>query len=263
MDEAEHHLIKLQDLSQFLAHGSLDDNLARLAGMTAGLMDAESCSVMLLNGGDGEDLRMSVCASHGPLPSAALAESVGKGEGIAGQVLATGRSLLLEDIGTSAFAGLARRGQDARGSLMSSPVRIDGKIVGVLNVCGVQLRAAFSQGDLHLLDVIALFIGKSIQVIQLQNILNSKFTQLALMNEVRETVGGSIATAYQNPDDVAKILAKSFFKEMTKAGFGARQIVRAASEIIDQLNGNLQRHSKRVARNDAAVGPPDKFSLGN
>lgn len=255
MDEAQYHLIKLQDLSQFLASGSLDDSLAGQAAMTARLVDAASCSIMLLNGGQGDQLRMTVCARFGPLPAAALSESSASGEGIAGHVLASGRSLLVEDIGNSALAKWARRPDDARRSLMSSPIRIDGKIVGVVNVCGLQSRNAFNQADLHLLDVTTLFIGKSIQVIQLQNILDSRFIQLALMNEVREKVGGAISTAYRNPDEVAKILAKSFFKEMNKAGFGPPQIVRAAAEIIDQLNGNLQRHSKRVARNSKRAAP--------
>jgi hypothetical protein len=52
----------------------------------------------------------------------------------------------------------------------------------------------------------------------------------------------------QNPDQVAKILAKSFYKEMTRAGFGPSQIVNAASEIIEQLSGSLNRHSKRMER---------------
>jgi hypothetical protein len=40
---------------------------------------------------------------------------------------------------------------------------------------------------------------------------------------------------------VAKILARSFFTEMTKAGFESGQIVSAASELIEQLNRRLQR----------------------
>lgn len=35
---------------------------------------------------------------------------------------------------------------------------------------------------------------------------------------------------------------------MTRAGFGSSQIINAASEIIHQLSGNLQRHSKRINR---------------
>ncbi len=101
--------------------------------------------------------------------------------------------------------------------------------------------------------MISLFIGKSVQVLQLQSILNSRFTQLALMQEVQEKVSGAIAsTAYQNPDQVAKILAKSLFKEMTRAGFGSAQIISAASEIITQLHSNLQRHNERAARQESA-----------
>jgi L-methionine (R)-S-oxide reductase len=57
-------------------------------------------------------------------------------------------------------------------------------------------------------------------------------------------VGESVRTAYRNPEDVAKILARSFFREMTKAGFESAQIVGAASELIDQLNHQLQQGKK-------------------
>lgn len=251
MDKVENPLVKLQDLSHYLASGNLDDNLAHLAAMTARIVDAQNCSIMLINVGEGEGLRMSICANHGTLPSAALKESIGKGEGIAGHVLTTGRSLLIENIQKSEFADLARRIDDPNKSLMSSPIRIEGKIAGVLNVSGLLRKGTFNMADLHLLDVIALFVGKSVQVIQLQNILNSRFAQMALMQEMQGKLGSGPAAVYQNPDQVVKILAKSFFKEMTKAGFSSDQIVRAASEIIDHLCVNMQRYSKRVGRTES------------
>lgn len=253
MEKVENPLVKLQDLSQFLASGNLDDNLAHLAAMTARIVCAENCSIMLLNAGEGEGMRMSVCANHGSLPKAALKETIGKGDGIAGHVLTTGRSLLIENIQKSEFVELARRIDDPNKSMMSSPVRIEGKIAGVVNVSGLTRKGTFTIADLHLLDVIALFIGKSVQVIQLQNILNSRFAQMALMQEMQGKLGNASATVYQNPDQVVKILAKAFFKEMTKAGFSSDQIVRAASEIIDHLCVNIQRHSKRVAREEATT----------
>ena len=51
---------------------------------------------------------------------------------------------------------------------------------------------------------------------------------------------------------MANILAKSFFKEMTRAGFGSSQIVNAASEIIAQLSGSLNRHSRRLERKSSS-----------
>lgn len=249
-------LIKLQDLSNFLEQGNLDDNLLHLAEMTAKILNSENCSIMLLNDGELDDLRMRVCACYGPLPAAAYKESIGKGDGIAGRVIASGQSLLIEDISHSEFAKWARHANDPRKSLISSPITINRRIIGVVNVSGHVRGGAFTLADLNLLDVVALFIGKSIQVIQMQNILNSRFAQLALVREAEKNLGAPLDVVLQNPDQVARILAKSFYKEMTRAGFGSSQIINAASEIIAQLSGGLQRHNKRMTRE--ASKSPDK-----
>lgn len=254
-------LIKLQDLSNFLEQGNLDDNLLHLAEMTAKILNSENCSIMLLNDGELDDLRMRVCACYGPLPAAAYKESIGKGDGIAGRVIASGQSLLIEDISHSEFARWARHANDPRKSLISSPITINRRIVGVVNVNGHLRGDTFTLADLNLLDVVALFIGKSIQVIQMQNILNSRFAQLALVREAEKNLGEPLDAVLQNPDQVAKILAKSFYKEMARAGFGSNQIINAASEIIAQLSGGLQRHSKRMARESPKF--PDKTPSGD
>lgn len=241
MDSAENRLVRLQDLQHFLAEGSLEDSLQQQATLTAGLLGAGSCSIMLLNTGAPDHLRMTVYARFGNLPDAALTASVGEGEGICGRVLASGEALLVEEIASSGLAALAQ-GRDGIGSsLMCAPLRIDGKIVGVINVAGAKDGPAFTHGDLQLLNIIALFIGKSIQVQQLQRLLDSRFSQLALLQEARDQVQDKVRLAYRNPEDAAKILARSFFKEMTKAGFESGQIVSAATELIEQLNLKLKQ----------------------
>jgi L-methionine (R)-S-oxide reductase len=199
MNDADNHLVRLQHLRQFLAGDSLDESLAQQAALSVGLVGAESCSIMLLDHGAGDDLRMRVCATHGRWPEAALAASIGSGEGISGQVLADGRALLVEALGASP---LARRPHDLRRSLMCAPIHVDAKVVGVLNVCAVHGTGAFTVGDLHLLEVLELFIGKSIQVLQLQGLLDSRFAQLALLREVEGGVGAGAATAWRQPDEV-------------------------------------------------------------
>ncbi|MEN6587131.1 MAG: GAF domain-containing protein [Sulfuricella sp.] len=248
MGDIENPLIKLQDLACFLEKGSFDDNMQQLAEMAAKILNAENCSLMLLNEGEMDNLRMRVCASYGPLPAAAYKESIGKGEGIAGRVVATGKGLLIDDIHQSEFAQWARRVNDPRKSLISSPITINGRIIGVVNVSGHLQGRDFNMEDLSLLDVVALFIGKAIQVVQLQNILNSRFAQLALVQVAEKDLESTLTSVVENPDQVAKILAKSFYKEMTRAGFGSSQIINAATEIIGQLSGSLTRHSKRMKR---------------
>jgi GAF domain-containing protein len=241
MGSAENRLVRLQDLQHFLAEGSLDESLQQQAALTAKLLGAGSCSIMLLNTEAAGQLRMTVHARFGMFPDAALASSVGQGEGICGRVLASGEALLIDDIASSGLAALAQ-GRDGIGkSLMCVPLRIDGKTVGVVNVAGATDGPPFTQADLQLLNIIALFIGKSVQVQQLQRLLDSRFAQLALLQEARDQVQDKVRLAYRNPEDAAKILARSFFKEMTKAGFESGQIVSAASELIEQLNLKLKQ----------------------
>jgi len=244
----ENMMIKLHDLSNFLEQENLDDSLQQLAEKAANILTAENCSILLLKEGELDNLRMRVCACYGYLPDAAYNESIGKGEGIAGRVVASGNSILIEDISHSDFADCARHPNDTRKSLISSPISINKRIVGVINVSGHLRGETFKPVDVNLLEVFALFIGKSIQAIQLQGILNSRFAQLALVQETEKNLGGPLSTVLQNPDQVAKILAKSFYKEMVRAGFGSGHIINTASEIIAQLSGGLQRHNKRMAR---------------
>lgn len=245
--EADHGLMRLQDLQQFLSNGSLESNLDDQAARTAHMLGADSCSIMLLSSGSDETPRLRVHARaagkradaaeadtlQDAFPDSAFEASIGRGEGICGQVLASGRALLVEDIADSPYASLARRPLAPGRSLMSGPIPIDGRIVGVVNVAGT----GFRQADLLLLEVICQFIGKTIQVAQLQRLLDSRFAQLALAREA--DAEGAPRTAYRNPEEAARILARSFFRELTRAGFEVPQIVRAASELIAQLNNKL------------------------
>ncbi len=246
MDEREfNHLIKLQDMSNFLEKGSLDDNLLELAKMTANILNAENCSIMLLNDGESDSPRMNIFANYGKLPAAAYKESTGKDEGISGHVVSSGKSLLIENIHESEFFNQARRAKDPCKSLVCSPVKINTQIIGVVNVSSRVDDVAFNLTHLSLLEIIALFIGKSIQAIQLQKILNSRFTQIALAHaEKNKTDHSTGNNTLHNPDQVAKILAKTFYKELVNMDFGSSQIIAAASEIITQLNSNLKPHNK-------------------
>ena len=249
MEEAELPLSQtphFPDLAVFVERGTLDENLHQLAGTTSLMLAAENCSIMLIESDSEAGARLVVCACAGPMPAAAYRESPGPHQGVAGHVMATGVPIRVDDIATSRFAGCARRMADPRRSLMCAPIRMHSEMLGVINVSGREASGPFEAHELKLLEVIALFIGKSIQVSQLQSMLDSRFAQMAVVQEAKKGLGNSLAAGLPNPDQVAKIMAKSFYKEMTRAGFGSRQIINAASEIITQLSGNLQRHSKRL-----------------
>lgn len=251
-DQAPFHF---SDAGPFIERGTLDDNLQELSIATAAMLGADHCSVMLLEENEETGPQLHVCAAAGLLPAAAYREVVGKNQGVAGHVMASGVALRIDDILASDFATCARRVGDARRSLLCAPIRLHRRMVGMVNVSGRQAGGPFEASELKLLEAMALYMGKAIQVSQLQSLLDSRFAQMAVIQEAARGIGQSLADVLPNPDQVAKIMAKSFYKEMTRAGFGSRQIINAASEIIAQLSGNLNRHSKRLGADRIAVAP--------
>ncbi len=233
----------LSGLSSFGRFGcfdmSLNDCLTRLARTISELIDADNCSIMLSE--DGKNLR--VRASSGSLPDAAFRESVKKGAGISGHVLATGSPLLIEDIGKSEFAKHARQSASSKRGMICVPIVIDGSALGVTNINGLKHREKFVQEDLLAMEVAASFIGRIIQAWQLQRTLESRFAQMSLSGATQIRISDA-----QNPEKMAKILAKSFYREMAGAGFSPAQIIDAASEIISELGKSVGRFQGRIKR---------------
>ncbi len=232
-------LANFQDTDQ-----SLDENLQRLSEMTAKILDVENCSIMLSNGA----MALRICANYGKLAADAYRESVKKGEGIAGHVLATGESLLIKDISNSRFARHARYPSASGRSLICVPITVDSTVMGVVNINGLERNLPFNADDLNAIEIVAAFTGKIIQGIQLQRTLRSRFAQMSLGSNTEKTAQKILVNNAQNPGKMAKILAKSFYREMIGAGFGPPQIIDAASEIISELGKNLRKYKGRVER---------------
>jgi hypothetical protein len=129
------------------------------------------------------------------------------------------------------------------------PLQVDGLAIGEVHVDGPR-GLAFDNP--RLLAIFALFVGKSIQAAQLQAVLRSRFAQLALAQSAGKTLGDGVALSSQNPNRVARILAKSFYRELAGAGFSVQQIINAATEILSEVNASLKRHKKRQLREPAS-----------
>jgi L-methionine (R)-S-oxide reductase len=243
---------KLLDISQFLEkHINVDECLNQLAAMSAEILHVKNCSIMLLDErSNSQEKRFRVFANFGYLPGSVFCRIVKIDEGIANYVARTGNSLLVKDIQKSPFSSMARHINDSEKCFISVPLSINERIIGVINISAPLNGRIFNKEDFFYVKILAIVIGKSIHITQLQNLLNSRYAQMALVNQTKDKIGNVSLCALQEPKKLAKILAKTFYKEMTKAGFGPDNIINAATEIISLLNDSLRRHKKWLQKTE-------------
>ncbi len=240
-------LEKLKELAAFEPNGPFEDNLYRLTCITGDAMSARRVSLMLLDTGNGKGAHLKLAALYGELPEVAWRDDLPSEEGIAQHVLELGGSLYVKDIGHSRWRDKARR-LGGTGSFIACPIRLSGKTAGVLNISEPIERAHFTPADVDIAELAAHLIGRSIHVARLDRVLDSRFAQMAFTLEGRADSCSVVSLSSHEPDKVARMLAKAFFKEMRHCGFTPNQIIRAAGEIISELTGSLNRHKHRLDR---------------
>ncbi len=239
---------RLPDLvSLILAEEDLGAHLDGIAAQAGPAVGDAACSVMLLSEGDPAQPRLSLWATTESMPHAAWAERPGPGDSIVGRVLQDGRERLVEDIERSDYAALARRRAKLGASFMCLPVTIGERTIGVVSLSNRVGAPSFDKSHLLLARLGAMLVAKSVQVERLQTLLRSRVAEASLSKEEKHVVK-SLTEGSVPPAQIAKMLAKSFYKDLAAAGFEPGQIVTAASEIIGQVSTHISGHKKRLAR---------------
>ncbi len=237
---------RLHDLAVFVrAEEDLRTRLSELVHLAASVTDAATCSIMLLSEGQDDAPRLKLWCSTEQLPASAWNETPGRGESIVGRVLEQGAPLLIADIRSSDFASLARSRDRLGTSFICAPIGVGKHVIGVMNLTSRPGCPAFDESALALAEIVAALIGKSVQVERLQTLLRSRIAHLSLAREEKEVVA-RITDGAVPPARVAKLLAKSFFRDLTSAGFDPGQIIEAASEIITLISSDIKRYKRRT-----------------
>jgi GAF domain-containing protein len=236
---------RLHDLAVFVGAGEdLGAGLEELVGLAASVTDASACSIMLLSEGEHDAPRLKLWCSTQGLPASARDERPGPGEAIAGRVLEQGEALLIPDIRASGFARWARARDDQGGSFICTPIVVGRHAIGVMSLSNRAGAPPFTEADLRLAQIVATLIGKSVQVERLQTLLRSRVAHASLAREEKAAVtrltDGSVP-----PARLARLLAKSFFRDLSAAGFEPGQIIDAASEIVGLVSADLGRFKRR------------------
>ncbi len=207
--------------------------LVRLAAFVARAVDAQACTITLERGeASGKGNRHSWPASS----KAGMRSASSRAEANRSAV-ATGRGGLPEPSGLNQASGVNGGARKCTRAIRA-PITVGGKALGSIEVFVSNSRPEFDARDLDRLEMAALFVGKSIQVIQLQDVLRSRLAQLALAQSQRPLAIGS-ATSILGQGQMAKILARTFYREMANSGFDYKQIIDAATGIISELTRSL------------------------
>jgi L-methionine (R)-S-oxide reductase len=226
MNASQIIIARMRDnFSQAEYGGSLDDCLNELATKAGEVLDA-ACAIVML--------------SEAQVAKIGLRPGTGFGDVLE---RLTGMDAVKDPAMADSLAGMR----------MFSAIVMQDRVIGVIHASQRQPARCFDTDDLQLFGLLSLMITKSIQVIQMQHILKSRFTQIALTRSAEKTIGDIVAESAQSPNQMARILAKSFYREMISAGFSFNQIVYAATEVISELTENMRKHKDAYRRRVAKV----------
>lgn len=186
-------LSRLQQLSTTSEQAtSLEASLKQSVAMAAELLNVKNTVIVLLGdaepGEQGEsmlkvfsfDVDQSVSTSTEPLTQHVA---------VFDQVTVAGEPRLIENLSEATFLSLRHQQPDAFNSLIATPIYINNKVVGILSASGHKLNRPLDLNDVEWIGMIGLLVGKSMQVVQLQNVLSSRFAQLALVREAKANLG--------------------------------------------------------------------------
>lgn len=123
------------------------------------LVGAEAGSLMIL---DPKTNVLTVKAARGLESSLQQAVRVRKGEGIAGRIADSGRAMLVRDIEREVPARTGRKRYKTR-SFVSIPLKIDSRVIGVLNITDKITGEVFSDDDLKLLTSFASYASIALE----------------------------------------------------------------------------------------------------
>lgn len=247
-NKADKRIDRILDLVMLL---NVDDdsggNISDAARLAAELTLASVCSALLIEEHETPRPRLKLWTSSSTLPEDAWLAHDDPGNSIAGRVLAKAKPILVADIARSEFVGLRRQRPGLGSSFIAVPVTIGKTAIGVVTFASRAGCPPFSAENLVLARIAAVLFGKTMQVERLQTMLRSRVAQLTLSRQ-EKTVTASLTAGTVPPAQLAKMLAKSFYKDLSGAGFNPGQIVEAASEILAQISSDVSRYKTRMSR---------------
>lgn len=172
------NMIRWDTLGEFLK-----DNAAlfqKVIDLVASVLEVEIVSLMLVKEAEG---LLRIVHAKGLDPEIQHQAACPIGEGIAGWVARTGEPLLIRDLAQDPTFGKRERNPRYRtNSLMSVPLKVNGKTVGVMNANNKVTGEAFDEYDLALFTTFSCIVSLGLATAQLFEQLAASVDDLAVTN---------------------------------------------------------------------------------
>ncbi len=179
--------------------------LDKVLWWTERIFDLESCAVLLY---DERIEALRIAAARGYRPEVVASIRIARGEGVTGRVLATGRTVLVNDVRRA--HGYIEGVPGARRE-MAAPLMADGRVIGVLDAETARARP-FSRTDLDLFELFAGHVAAAIhnaRLLQEARLVAERLRRRANDLSALNAIGLRMAT-FTEPDsllDAAMTLA--------------------------------------------------------
>lgn len=203
----------------------LEDLLDRAVEAALYLVGAEEGAVFLL---DQEADELYVGAGQGPGKEYAEGFRLGVEDSIMKEAMETDRPTIAEspsvDVSQRADAGGAVK------AFLNVPLKIRGKVIGVLSTAKPFSDQSFSKNDKYLLSVLADYVAIGIENARLYDNVERRAEELALLNEV----GQALSSTFDLDDALTMVMER--VNEMLKVEAGSLLLVdEEAEELVFQI----------------------------
>jgi signal transduction histidine kinase len=205
---------------------------------------ADMVSLMLL---DESGQELCVQAARGLPRELVGAAKVRVGERIAGRVLENGEPLLLADRSAADPAIRDAMRREELGSALCVPLKLKGRVLGVLNASKTAREAPFGRHDLELLSILASQVAIALENTRVHEATRSRTSQLAALNEL-----GRVVTSSLDLDEVLGA-AMQGINEIIKAEAGSLLLL---DETTSELVFRMSLHG------DSRQRPPMTLQIG-
>ncbi len=150
------------------------------------VMDAQACSLMLMNERDG---KLVIEASHGLDDDIVKGARIEPGEGIAGKVAESGEPMIIGDVTKDPrLAGSVRPRYGISGSMCVPLFSEEGSVIGVLSIRRHEPKGPFTEDELKLFQVFATHASLAISHVNLYSSLHAKVQEMSTISEVMRAI---------------------------------------------------------------------------